>query len=95
MSPRHRRAVLACLAGAALAIGASLTLAGIGVFRVARRTLEIFSGDHVEPLPASDFTALVLLAVGLLLALGAAALAVAGRRAALALERASLIEIRA
>jgi hypothetical protein len=95
MSPRHRRAALVCLLGAVLAVGAALTLAGARVFGVFRRTLEIFAGDHREDVPTADVTAAVLLAAGLLLGLGAAALAVAGRRAALALERASLIELRA
>jgi hypothetical protein len=72
-----------------------LTLAGVRVFAVVRRTLEIFAGDHGEGVPTADVTAAVLLVGGLLLGMGAAVLAVAGRRAALALERASLIELRA
>ena len=84
--------MLACALGAALALGSALAIAGFGVLRAVHQTLGIVSGDHAEPLQAADFGAALLVGIGLLLAVGAVALAVAGRRAALALERISLIE---
>jgi hypothetical protein len=92
MTTRLRRAALACGVGAALAFGAALLRVGARVFAVVHDTLEIFYGDRGDPVPVPDLGALLLLAVGIALTVGALALGIAARRAALALERASLIE---
>jgi hypothetical protein len=92
MKARYRRAWIACLAAAASAVIAALAMAGLRVFGAAHRMLEIFAGDRGDPIAAPDLTAALLLLAGVIFAIGAAALAIAGRRAALALERASLIE---
>lgn len=94
MLARHRRGLIACLVGAALAVTAALAIAGWRVFRAVHHTLEIFYGDRGDPIPVPDLAAALFLGVGALLVIGAVVLAVAGRRAALALERASLIELR-
>ncbi|HEY8122303.1 MAG TPA: hypothetical protein VII78_13360 [Myxococcota bacterium] len=92
MTNRHRNRALACLAAAALAIGAALAQVGWRVFEVLRHTLETFSGERGEPIPALDLTASLLsLAAGALL-IGALGFGLAAWRAALALGRASLIE---
>lgn len=92
MTSRHRRELIACLAGAVLALGGAIALTSFRVFAVLHRTFEIFYGDRGDPMPPPDLAAAALaIAAGLLL-VGAAGLAIAGRRAALALQRASLIE---
>jgi hypothetical protein len=92
MTPRHRQGLIACLALALAAIGGALALAGFRLVETFRRTLGLFSGDRGDAVPASDVAVLLLALAGAALLMGAVALAIAGRRAALALERASLIE---
>jgi hypothetical protein len=92
MTRRHRNGLLACLAGAALALAGSAAISGWRVMATFRHTLELFYGDRSDPVQAPEIgSALLVLGAGALL-VGAIALAIAGRRAALALERASLIE---
>ena len=92
MKPTYRRAWIACLAAAAAALALSLALAGSRVTDAVYRTLEIFTAGRGGSVPMPDLAA-ALLAIGAgLLVAAAVALAIAGRRAALALERVSLIE---
>ena len=93
MKSSYRYGLISCLLGAAFAFVAALAIAGFRAFEMFHRTLEIFTGDRGDPIPNHELAgALLALAAALLLA-RAVALAVAGRRAALALERASLIEL--
>jgi hypothetical protein len=92
MKATYRHALIACLAAAAAALALSLALAGFHVAGAVYRTLEFFTADRAEPVPAPDLAAALLALGAALLVAGAVALAVAGRRAALALERISLIE---
>jgi hypothetical protein len=94
MSPRARHAAIACALGAALALAGAFALVGLRLYAMFERTLRIFAGDAgTRPPTGPDLAAVMLAVVAALLAFGAIALAVAGRRAALAVERASLIEL--
>ncbi len=92
MPTRHHRRLRICLAAAAVAFAGAFALSGWRLLAVFHRTLEIFYGDRGDPVPAPELGALLLAAAGCVLLVGAVALAIAARRAALALERASLIE---
>ncbi len=93
--PRHRRLWIACGTGAAAALGGALALVGFRIFATIHRTLELFYGDRGDPIPVPDLAAALLALAGAGLTIGAVALAIAGHRAARALERASLIEANA
>jgi len=93
MKPSYRYGLISCLLGALCAFVAALAIGGFRVLELFHQTLELFYGDRGDPIPNHELAGpLLALAAALLLA-GAVALAVAGRRAALALERASLIEL--
>jgi hypothetical protein len=92
MPTRHHRRLRICLAAAAAAFVAAFALSGWRLLETVHRTLEIFYGDRGDPVPAPDLGAVLLAASGCALLVGAVAFAVSARRAALALERASLIE---
>lgn len=92
MPTRHHRRLRICLAAAAIAFAGAFALSGWRLLAAAHRLLEIFYGDRGDPLAAPEVGALLLAAAGGALLVGAIVLAVAARRAALALERASLIE---
>jgi len=89
----YRNGLIGCLLGAACALGAALAIAGFRVLELLRRTVEIFSGDRGDPIPGPDLTAAWLALLAVLLLAGAVGFALAGRRVALALERASLIDL--
>jgi hypothetical protein len=93
MTRPHRHALLVCLGGAGAALLGALGIAGWRIFQVLHRTLELFYGDRGDPVPVPDLTAALLAIAGVLLLVGAGVLAARARRAALALERASLIEL--
>ena len=81
MTRARLRPLLFCLAVALGAFAAAFAFASFRVVRTAQRLLS-----------ASDLLAGILFALGFGALIGAVALAIAGWRAALALERASLIE---
>jgi hypothetical protein len=84
--------LLLCLAVALGAFSAAFAFASFRVVRAAQRVLAIFEANGESALGTSDVLAGAPLALGFAALIGAAALAIAGWRAALALERASLIE---
>jgi hypothetical protein len=94
MTSAYRRGLIACLVGAAGAMAAALAVVGFRLLELLHRTLELFYGDRGDPIPGPDVVGPLLAVGAVLLLAGAVALAVAGRRAARALERASLIELR-
>jgi hypothetical protein len=93
MKAAYRYGLIACLLGAASTFVAALAIAGFRVLEVFHHTLELFYGDRGDPIQNHELAGAWLAVAAALLLAGAVALAVAGRRAALALERASLIEL--
>lgn len=92
MSRSHLRQLIACLALACASLGAAFAFASWQVLRALHDVLELVWADgHIE-IAARDWFAAACVLVALAALAGAVALAIAGRRAALALERASLIE---
>ena len=92
MRRSHLRQVIACLALACAALGTGFAFASWRVLRALHDVLELFWADgHVE-VAARDWFAAACLLIAFAAVVGAVALAIKGRRAALALERASLIE---
>jgi hypothetical protein len=92
MSRTHLRGLIACLALACVALGAAFAFASFRVLRALHDVLELaWTNGHVE-IAARDWLALACVLVAFAAVAGAVALAIAGRRAALTLERASLIE---
>jgi hypothetical protein len=90
MSRTHLRGLIACLALACVALGAAFAF--FRVLRALHDVLELaWTNGHVE-IAARDWLALACVLVAFAAVAGAVALAIAGRRAALTLERASLIE---
>jgi hypothetical protein len=93
MKAAHRYGLISCLLGAVCASVAALAVAGFRVLEVFHRTLELFHGDRGDPIPGPELAGAWLALAAVLLLAGAVAFALAGRRAALALERASLIDL--
>jgi hypothetical protein len=93
MRAAYRYGLISCLLGAAAAFVTALAIAGFRVLEVFHRILELFAGDRGDAIPENELAGAWLALAALLLLAGAAALALAGRRAALALERASLIDL--
>jgi uncharacterized membrane protein HdeD (DUF308 family) len=89
---RHKFAICAASAG-----GALLGALGFASWRVAAaidRTVHIVANGQSAGWPTPAIAAVLLCAAGLALLAGAVLLAIAARRAALTLERASLVELR-
>lgn len=92
MTRARLRPLVFCLVVALGAFAAAFAFASFRVVRTAQRMLSLFAENGERLLSASDLLAGILFALGFGALIGAVALAIAGWRAALALERASLIE---